>query len=125
MERDAMAERAVLIQTGMGVDLHGADDSVAARRAVEDAIRRNSLLFLRQIERPEQVLVDVTLGTPHPERVDEAAVRAVFPLGEVRIEKRAGGLIVETGVRGDPVLVAIAAVRVSIREGSAPPGARG
>lgn len=102
----------------MGVDLHGSQDAVAARRAVEDAIRRNSLLFLGQIglERREQVVVDVTIASPHPERIDPAALRSAFPIGEVRIETRAGGLLADTGVAGDPVLVAVAAVRVSIRD---------
>jgi uncharacterized protein (TIGR02058 family) len=114
-----MGERPYLIQTGMGVDLHGADDAVAARRAVEDAIRRNSLLFLGQIGplARERVVVDVTIATPHPSRVDESSLRAALPVGEVRIELRAGGLLAETGTAGDPVLIAIAAVRVSLRDG--------
>jgi uncharacterized protein (TIGR02058 family) len=115
---DRGVERPYLIQTGMGVDLHGADDAVAARRAVEDAIRRNSLLFLRQIglERAKGLVIDVTVATPHPARVDEEALRAAFPIGEVRIVAREGGLLVETGSPGDPVLVAVAAVRVSVRD---------
>ena len=109
-----MTLRPWLLQTGMGVDLHGADDTVAARRAIEDAIRRNSLLFVRHagLTRREQLRVDVTVGTPHPERVDAAALAALFPLGVVEVRAEAGGLLAETGAPGDPVLVA--AVRVSV-----------
>jgi uncharacterized protein (TIGR02058 family) len=100
----------------MGVDLHGADDAVAARRAVEDAIRRNSLLFVRHVglARREQLRVDVTVATPHPERVDAAALVALFPLGTVEVSAERGGLLAQTGTEGDPVLVAVAAVRVSL-----------
>jgi uncharacterized protein (TIGR02058 family) len=105
-----------LLQTGMGVDLHGADDAIAARRAVEDAIRRNSLLFVRHVgfARRERLRVDVTVGTPHPERVDRAALAALFPLGVVEVSAERGGLLADTGTPGDPVLVAVAAVRVSV-----------
>ncbi len=105
-----------LLQTGMGVDLHGADDTVAAKRAVEDAIRRNSLLFVRHvgISRRDQIRVDVAIGTPHPERVDRAAVAAAFPVGVVEVRAEPGGLLADTGSPGDPVLVAVAAVRVSL-----------
>jgi uncharacterized protein (TIGR02058 family) len=100
----------------MGVDLHGADDDVAARRAVEDAIRRNSLLFVRHLglARRDQLQVAVTIGTPHPERIDAAALAALFPLGVVEVRAERGGLLVESGTPGDPVLVAVAAVRVSV-----------
>jgi hypothetical protein len=56
----------------------------------------------------------VTIGTPRPERVDAAALAALFPLGVVRVSAERGGLLAQTDTAGDPVLVAVAAVRVSL-----------
>lgn len=111
-----MAKKPYLIQTGMGVDLHGADDTTAARRAVEEAIRHNSLLFLGQLDlrSADQVKVDVTIACPHPERVDTASVAKALPVGDVSVRAEAGGMLAETGARGDPLLVAVAAVLVSV-----------
>jgi uncharacterized protein (TIGR02058 family) len=113
-----MAEIPYLMQTGMGVDLHGADDTIAARRAVENAIRHNSLLFLRQIglQSADQIRVEVTIGTPHPEQVDAAAVAAALPVGRVSVVAERGGLLTDTAVSGDPILVAVAAVLVSVAD---------
>jgi uncharacterized protein (TIGR02058 family) len=113
-----MAARPYLIEIGTGVDLHGADDTVAARRAVADAIGRSSLLFLRHLglRGPEQVHVEVTIATPRPDRVDHPAVASALPVGRVSVRAEPGGLLADTGTEGDPVLVAIAAVRVSVED---------
>ena len=53
----------------MGVDVHGADATKAARRAVSDAIRHSSLPLLREIrDRGGEMLVDVVVGLPDPRR---------------------------------------------------------
>lgn len=111
-----MAKTPYLLQTGMGVDLHGGDDTTAACRAVTHAIHRNSLLFLREVglHGTEQIHVDVTIACPHPERVDTDAVAAALPVGIVSVEAQPGGMLADTGTEGDEALVAIAAVRVSL-----------
>jgi uncharacterized protein (TIGR02058 family) len=113
-----MPKTLYLLQTGMGVDLHGGDDTTAARRAVTHAIQRNSLLFLREIglQSAEQIHVDVTIACPHPERVDTDAVASALPVGIVSVDVQPGGMLAETGTEGDDALIALAAVRVSVAQ---------
>lgn len=110
-----MRAEEMLLETGMGVDLHGADATKAARRAVEDAIRRVSLLFLRTLSRrgPTRVTVDVTIGAPEPDAVNSAAVAAAVPVGRVGVRCERGGLAI-TLEGGERVLLAVAAVVVRV-----------
>jgi uncharacterized protein (TIGR02058 family) len=110
-----MASGEMLLETGMGVDLHGGDATKAARRAVEDAVRRVSLLFLRTLsrERRVRVTVDVTVGVPNPESVDREAVASVLPVGKVTVRCERGGLSIQLD-DGEEVLMAVAAVVVRI-----------
>ena len=107
-----MAEQAMVLEFGMGVDVHGGDATKAARRAVSDAIRHSSLPLLQQIrDRGGTMLVDVTIGVPEPGDVDIDAVKAELPHGEVTVRAVPGGLAV-----GEfDVLMANALIRVSAR----------
>ena len=104
------------MQLGMGSDLHGSDDTKAAVRAVQDAIQDNNMLFLRHVKLPslDQLLVNVVIATPNPGAVDSEAVSKVLPIGSVTIEVREGGMLVDADQSEDPVLVAVAAVTISI-----------
>lgn len=108
-----MTKTAYLLQTGMGVDLHGTDDTAAACRAVDHAIHHNSLLFLGEIglTSAEQIHVDVTIASPHPDQVDTDAVAATLPVGVVSVVAQLGGMLTDSD---DPALIALAAVRVSV-----------
>jgi uncharacterized protein (TIGR02058 family) len=108
-----MTKTAYLLQTGMGVDLHGTNDTSAACRAVDHAIHHNSLLFLGEIglTSAEQIHIDVTIASPHPDQVDTDAVAATLPVGVVSVATQTGGML--TG-GDDPALIALAAVRVSV-----------
>ena len=62
-----MSAKAVVLEFGMGVDVHGLDSTTAACRAVSDAIRHSSLPLLQEVrERGGRMLVDVTVGVPDP-----------------------------------------------------------
>jgi uncharacterized protein (TIGR02058 family) len=102
----------MLLETGMGVDLHGADSTKAARRAVEDAISRVSLLFLRVLTRGRQarVSIEVRIGVPDPATVDKAAIAAALPVGRADVHCERGGLELEAG--GERIVLAVAAVVV-------------
>ena len=64
-----MSVVALVLEFGMGVDVHGQDCTKAACRAVSDAIRHSSLPLLGQIrERGGTMLVDVTVAVPDPGR---------------------------------------------------------
>jgi uncharacterized protein (TIGR02058 family) len=107
----------VVLEFGMGVDVHGGDPTKAACRAVADAIRHSSLPLLRNLRaRGQSLLVDVTVGVPDPAGVDVEAVRRELPHGEVTVRAVAGGL----RVPGSDTLIACVGITVSVAD---PPGA--
>ncbi len=107
-----MTEQTMVLEFGMGVDVHGEDATKAARRAVSDAIRHSSLPLLQQIrDGGGTMLVDVTVGVPEPAAVDTEAVKAELPHGEVTVRAVAGGL----GVSEHDTLMACALITVRAR----------
>jgi uncharacterized protein (TIGR02058 family) len=107
-----MATQTVVLEFGMGVDVHGGDATKAAKRAVSDAIRHSSLPLLQQIrERGGEMLVDVTIGVPEPSSVDVEAVKAELPHGTVSVTAVVGGL----AIAAQDVLMANALITVSAR----------
>ena len=75
-----MVAKPVVLEFGMGVDVHGLDATTAACRAVSDAIRHSSLPLLQEVrERGGRMLVDVTVGVPDPASVDTARVKKELP----------------------------------------------
>jgi uncharacterized protein (TIGR02058 family) len=109
---DASSQSPLVLEFGMGVDVHGQDCTKAARRAVSDAIRHSSLPLLGQIrERGGTMLVQVTVAVPDPDSVDLAAVKAELPHGEVSVRAVSGGL----RVPDSDALIACAAISVSAR----------
>ena len=111
-----MSTKPYIIQTGMGADLHGADDTKAACRAVQNAIQHNSMLFLKHagLTNMNQLLVEVTIASPSPERVDIKRVKAELPIGTVVVKTQKGGLKVDPDGTGDSLLIANAAITVSV-----------
>lgn len=104
-----------ITEMGMGVDVHGRDATKAARRAVSDAIRHSSLGFFRALGKtPHDMHVDVTIGVPDPAAVDTDAVAAELPYGKVTVKAVSGGLEVPAERGDDAILIANAAVVVSL-----------
>jgi uncharacterized protein (TIGR02058 family) len=104
--------RTLVLEFGMGLDVHGQDSTKAARRAVSDAIRHSSLPLLGQIrERGGTMLVDVTVAVPDPDSVDLEAVKQELPHGEVSVRAVQGGL----RVPDSDALIACASISVSAR----------
>lgn len=102
----------MVLEFGMGVDLHGEDSTKAACRAVFDALRHSSLPLLAEIRRLNgEMLVDVTVAVPFPETVDLDVVKKELPHGEVTVQAVAGGL----QVPGRDTRIATAAISVSAR----------
>lgn len=107
-----------ITEMGMGVDVHGRDATKAARRAVSDAIRHSSLGFFRMLGKTaSDMFVDVTIGVPNPESVDTAAVAAELPYGTVTVKAVKGGLEIPSDRGGDSIVMANAAVIVSLDDG--------
>jgi uncharacterized protein (TIGR02058 family) len=106
-----MTARPMVLEFGMGVDVHGQDCTKAACRAVSDAIRHSSLpLFADARARGGRMHVAVTVGVPDPNSVDVERVRKELPHGEVTVTPVAGGL----RVPGSDTLIACASITVSI-----------
>jgi uncharacterized protein (TIGR02058 family) len=106
-----MTARPVVLEFGMGVDVHGEDVTKAACRAVADAIRHSSLPVVSDVrERGGRMLVDVTVGVPDPRAVDVDRVRRELPHGEVTVRPVEGGL----RVPGADTVIACVAITVSL-----------
>jgi len=109
----------VILELGSGNDLHGADYTKAALRAVEDALHHSSLAFIRTLKIDKTKLeVDVTIGVQRPERVEFERIKAVLPVGNVTVRAIKGGLDVADPEHNDPAVIASAAVTVRVDLGS-------
>src|SRR5262245_31141992 len=99
-----MARVRCITEMGMGVDVHGRDATKAARRAVSDAIRHSSLGFVRLFGKtPQDMFIDVTMACPI--RMRSVTVSAVK-----------GGLEIPAERGGDAIIIANAAVIVSLED---------
>ena len=104
-----MADQRLIIEMGMGNDLHGQDYTKAAKRAIEDAFRHSSLpLFGAVGLSHDAMLVQVTVGVQEPDAVDAEALVAVLPRGRAQVNVVKGGLNVPTD--GEPIVIAQASV---------------
>jgi uncharacterized protein (TIGR02058 family) len=113
-----MARVRCITEMGMGVDVHGKDATKAGKRAVSDAIRHSSLGFFRMLGKTaNDMFVDVTIGVPNPESLDKSAIAKELPYGTVTVKAVAGGLEVPAESGSDAILIANAAVIVSLDDG--------
>lgn len=104
-----MTEQRIIIEMGMGNDLHGMDYTKACARAIEDALRHSSLPLFGVLDLPHDAMrVQVTVAVQAPEKVDTAALVAKLPRGRAEVRAVKGGLNVETGQ--DVIVVAQASV---------------
>lgn len=110
-----MAKTRVILELGSGNDLHGADYTKAALRAVQDALHHSSLSFIRSLKIDKTGLdVEVTIGVQQPEQVDLVAVKTSLPVGNVTVRAIKGGLDVADPENNDPAVIASAAIAVRI-----------
>lgn len=105
-----MTEQRLIIEMGMGNDLHGQDYTKAAKRAIEDAFRHSSLpLFGAVGMGHDQMRVQVTVGVQEPEAVDTEVLVATLPRGRAEVRVVKGGLNVASDT-DDPIVIAQASV---------------
>ena len=111
-----MSRRRVILEMGMGSDLHGGDYTRAAVRAVKDALQHSSLLFIRSLHVDAATLkVDVTIGVQKPDAVDADVVAAALPVGRIKVRVVKGGLDVTCEDDDVPTVIASAAVEVWLK----------
>jgi uncharacterized protein (TIGR02058 family) len=122
-----MALKRFIIEMGMGVDQHGQEPTVAAARAVRNAIAHNALLGIMEVaglKDPNEMIIEVKIAVPYPEQVREAEVLAVLPFGQKTLILEAGGMVVDglaiaaLNDKNDEMLIAVAAVTVFVEIGS-------
>jgi uncharacterized protein (TIGR02058 family) len=110
-----MAKTRVILELGSGNDLHGADYTKAALRAVQDALHHSSLSFVRSLQIDKTRLdVEVTIGVQRPEQVDLDKVKSSLPVGNVSVKAVKGGLDVADPESNDRAVIASAAIAVRI-----------
>ncbi|MCL6752691.1 Lin0512 family protein [Nostoc sp. CCCryo 231-06] len=121
-----MVRKRLIIEMGMGIDQHGQDPTVAASRAVRNAIAHNALPGVWEVaglNHPNEMIIEVQVAVPYPEQVREEEVLAVLPFGRKTLTVESGGMIVqgraipELNDKNDEMLIAIAAVTVLIEDG--------
>ncbi len=110
-----------ILEFGMGLDQHGQDVTNAACKAVKDAAARSCLSGIIEVVRLRDVndmLVDIHVACPHPEKVDRNAVLAALPFGQKQLTVTGGGMVAqglfqpELGDATDEAYIANAAVTV-------------
>src|SRR3979409_1179616 len=113
-----MARVRCITEMGLGVDVHGKDTTKAGGGAFWAAIRHSSLGFFRMLGKTSSdMFVDVTIGVPDPGAVDTSAVVKELPYGTVTVIAVKGGLEVAAESGGDAIIIANAAVIVSLDDG--------
>lgn len=104
----------LIMELGMGVDVHGHDYTKAALRAISDAIRHSSLTIFNTYKHPSEMRVEVTIGVPKPEEVDKKSVAEALPFGTVVVKVATGGLD-DRGMGGkEDIVLASAAVKAML-----------
>jgi len=115
-----MPRKRLVVEMGMGTDLHGQDYTKAAIRALRDALWHNSLTVAPALGYDRNAMqVEVEIGVAQPDKVDTSAVAAVLPYGTARVDVRHGGLDIVSD-SGDTTVVANAAAVVYLDIAEAP-----
>ncbi|MBE9201955.1 MULTISPECIES: Lin0512 family protein [unclassified Nodularia (in: cyanobacteria)] len=118
-----MARKRLIIEMGMGIDQHGQEPTVAAARAVRNAIAHNALPGVWEVaglNDPNEMIVEVQVAVPYPEQVREEEVLAVLPFGRKTLTVESGGMVVQGKAiaslndKNDEMLIAVASVTVLI-----------
>ena len=108
-----MAWKRMVLEIGMGTDIRGADYTKAAERALRDALWHNSLNIAAALGQDTDAMqVEVTIGVPHPERVNAQEVLAILPHGTGTVTVVDGGLEIPNDEGTNATLIANAAAVV-------------
>jgi uncharacterized protein (TIGR02058 family) len=118
-----MSRKRFAIEMGMGVDQHGQDPTVAAARAVRNAIAHTALPGIWEVaglEHPNEMVIEVQVAVPFPAQVREDEVLAALPFGKKTLTVESGGMVVqgkaiaELNDKNDDMYIAIAAITVYV-----------
>ena len=106
----------LLTELGFGTSLRRGDYTEAARRAIQDALWRNSINLAELFDAQKDAMhLTVEIGVQAPDQVDRARLTDIFPYGQPTIHVRPGGLdIPRPDGQGNPTVMANAAISVSM-----------
>lgn len=109
-------QETLLVEFGMGTSLRRGDYTQAARRAVQNALWRNSINLAQLFDVPKDTMrIRLDISVQQPEKVDVSDLAADFPYGHVDIHVSHGGLDIEKPNGVDhPTIIANAAFSVSL-----------
>ena len=111
-----MAKR-YITEMGMETDVHGQDYTVAAERAVFDAIHHSSLHFFKHLNKSaNDMVIDLMVAVPKPKEVDEERLIRSLPYGTVNLLLSEGGLEIPGDDEDDAIVIANAGVIVRLND---------
>lgn len=88
-----MALKRMVLELGMGTDIRGGDYTKAAVRAVQNALRQNSLSVVDAFGFERSFMhVKILIGAQKPEEVDKDAVGSTLPYGQAEVIVKHGGM---------------------------------
>ena len=104
-------------EMGMGTDVHGRDYTLAAERAVFDAIHHSSLHFFAPLKKTaHDMYIDLLIGIPEPDEVDLDRVAKALPYGTVNVKVKKGGLEIPADDGKDAIVIAKAGIIVRLAD---------
>lgn len=104
-------------EMGMGTDVHGQDYTVAAERAVFDAIHHSSLHFFKHLNKSaHDMIIDLLVAVPKPEEVDQDRLARSLPYGTVNLILSKGGLEIPGDGEDDAIVIANAGIIVRLTD---------
>lgn len=108
-----MALKSMVMEFGTGTDIRGGDHTKAAVRALENALRHNSITFAQAFDVPlDKMQVKIAIGVAKPDQVDRTAVASVLPYGQAEVTVHQGGMDVPNEAGTDVTALANAVVTV-------------
>ena len=104
-------------EMGMGTDVHGRDYTLAAERAVFEAIHHSSLHFFAPLKKTaHDMYIDLLIGIPEPDEVDLDRVAKALPYGTVNVTVKKGGLEIPADDGEDAIVIANAGIIVRLAD---------
>ena len=108
-----MPRHRLLTEFGIGTSLRRQDYTDAAKRALQDALWRNSINLAELFGFPKEAMqIDAEIAVQQPDALDFDALKSVFPYGDVTLTATHGGLDVPRP-DGNPTVIANAAISVN------------
>ena len=105
----------LILEIGSGADLYGQDYTKAALRALDDALRRSSILMFGALNvAHSEMKVEITIGVQDPARVDIKQIAAAAPRGNPNVKVVFGGQNVDPRGFGEPTVIASCAVEAFV-----------